>query len=172
MTDYSDAMNDVWTDFGRLFESDFASMNKRLNRMFEDLTNTPGVKTYGYTMYQGPDGIPHVQEFGNTTKDGGLIASTPFGMIAEPLTDVVIDNNVVRATAEIPGVKKEDIVLDGTPSSLTISVNTDRRRFSKTLALPCDVDIGSAKATYNNGILEVTPNPIRPMEHKTKITVE
>ena len=61
MTDYSDAMNDMWTDFGRLFESDFASMNKRLNRMFEDLTNTPGVKTYGYTMYQGPDGIPHVQ---------------------------------------------------------------------------------------------------------------
>ncbi len=172
MTDYNDAMDDMWNDFGRLFESGFNSMNKRLGRMFEDLANTPGMRTYGYTMYQGPDGIPHVQEFGNSSKEGGLAAAAPFGMIAEPLTDVVMDGDVVRATAEIPGVNKEDIVLDGTPSSLTISVNTERKKFSKTLAMPCDVDISSAKATYNNGILEVTVNPVKPAERKTRIPVE
>ena len=126
MTDYDDNMNDMWADFGRLFENDFEDMNRRLNRMFDSLKSAPGVKTYGYTMYQGPDGVPHYQEFGNTSGDRGLIGSTPFGMIAEPLTDVVEDNGVVRATAEIPGVDKKDIKLDGTANSLTISVDTPR----------------------------------------------
>lgn len=172
MTDYKDEIDEMWTDFSRLFGSGFESMNRRLNRMFEDFTNTPGVRTYGYTMYQGPDGIPHVKEFGNSVKELGLNAATPLGVVAEPLTDVVIDGDVVRATAEIPGVDKDDIVLDGTPTSLTISVDTDRRKFSKTLAMPCDVDVGSAKATYNNGILEVTLNPVKPAENKTRIAIE
>ncbi len=172
MTDYKDDIDMMWNEFSRLFGSGFESMNRRLNRMFEDLANAPGVRTYGYTMYQGPDGIPHVQEFGNSVKELGLNAATPLGAVAEPLTDVVVDGDVVRATAEIPGVAKEDIVLDGTPSSLTISVDTEKRKFSKTLAMPCDVDIGSAKATYNNGVLEVTFNPVKPAENKTRINIE
>ena len=172
MTDYDDNMKDMWADFGRLFENDFEDMNRRLNRMFDSLKSAPGVKTYGYTMYQGPDGVPHYQEFGNTSGDRGLIGSTPFGMIAEPLTDVVEDNGVVRATAEIPGVDKKDIKLDGTANSLTISVDTPKRKFTKTLAMPCDVDIASAKATYNNGILEVELKPVKPAEITRHIEVQ
>ncbi len=172
MTGNNDGMDDFWDGFDRLFASDFEAMNRRLNRMFEELQNTPGVKTYGYTMYQGPDGVPHYQEFGNTTGDRGVAGSTPFGMIAEPLTDVVEDNGVVRATAEIPGVDKKDIRLDGTPTSLTISVDTPKRKFSKTLSMPCDVDITSAKATYNNGILEVELKPIKPAEVSKHIEIQ
>lgn len=162
----------IWGDFDRFFTEDFEAMNRRLDRMFEDFLNTPGVKTYGYTMYQGPDGIPHVQEFGNTRGDGSLLAGSPAARLTEPLTDVEIDGNLVRATAEIPGVEKEDIILDGTPSSLTITVDTPRRKFTKTLAMPCDVNIDSAKAEYNNGILEVTLETAKPAENKTRIKIE
>lgn len=170
MTAFDDN-DDMWKDFGRLFESDFESMNRRLDRMFSDLRNTPGVKTYGYTMFQGPDGVPHVQEFGNTSANGSLLAGSPAEALAEPLTDVTQDGDVVRATAEIPGVRKEDVILEGTPSSLTISVDTPKRKFSKTLAMPCDVDVDSARATCNNGILEVTLRTAKPAEEKHRISV-
>ncbi len=157
----------VWDDFDRFFMSDFEAMNKRLSRMFADFMGTPGVKMYGYTMCRGPDGVPHVQEFGNTREGGALLTDRA----SDPLTDVTLDGEVVRAVAEIPGVAKEDIVLDGTPTSLTITVDTEKRKFSKTLAMPCEVDVSSAKATYNNGILEVALDTVRPAENRTRIDI-
>lgn len=177
MTDYDNNRNnndalDVWSDFDRFFADNFAQMNHRLDRMFDDFANTPGVRTYGYTMYQGPDGIPHVQEFGNSAGDQGLLAGSPAERIREPLTDVTQDGNQIRATAEIPGVNKSDIELDSSPTSLTITVDTPRHKFCKTLALPCDVDPDSAKAEYNNGILEVTMTALKPAEVKKRIKVQ
>lgn len=171
MTDYRDYMNDVWDDFGRLFENDFEVMNKKLSSMFSDFMNTPGVQTYGYTMYQGPDGVPHVREFGNTKAGKGLLAGSPAETYMEPICDVQQDGEVVRATFEIPGVAKEDVNLEGTPSSLTVTVDTEKRKFSKTVALPCDVDMDSAEATCNNGILEVTLKTVKPAETKKKISI-
>lgn len=162
----------IWGDFDKFFMEDFREMNRRVDKMFNDLRESPGVRTYGYTMYQGPDGVPHVREFGNSRGDLGMLAGTPSVKMSEPLTDVTLDGNIVRATAEIPGVEKSDIILDGSPSSLTITVDTPKRKFSKTLALPCDVDISSAKAEYNNGILEVSFQTLKPADAKTRITVE
>lgn len=139
----------IWDEF---FE-EFDSFNKRFETLFSDLTNNGGnIKTYGYTMFQGPDGIPHVHEYGNAVGEQTLISNN----IREPLTDVSVENDVVRVTAELPGVQKDDIQLEGKKNSLTISVDTTARKFRKTLALPCDVDPDTAKAEYNNGILEVT----------------
>lgn len=179
MTDSADRENDGWQswnegwdDFDRLFASDFEAMNRRLDRMFTDLAGKPGVRTYGYTMYRGPDGIPHVQEFGNSHGDQGLLVGSPAEKIREPLTDVSLDGDVVRATAEIPGIEKSDIQLDGSPTALTITVDTAHRQFCKTLPLPCAVDPDSAQAEYNNGILEVTLKAVHPAEAKKRIRIE
>ena len=54
--------DDIWND---LFGG-FDRMNRRIEDMFSQMDmNGSDVKTYGYTMYQGPDGVPHVREFGN-----------------------------------------------------------------------------------------------------------
>lgn len=144
--------DDIWND---LFGG-FDSMNRRIEDMFSQM-NMDGtdVKTYGYTMYQGPDGVPHVREFGNC---GSRLAPQAIDGVREPFTDVSLEGDVVRAVAEIPGIAKEDISLECTGSSLSIEVNTPGKQFSKTLALPCKVDVDSAKAEYNNGLLEVTMN--------------
>ena len=34
----------------------FDAMNRRFEALFSDLKNCENVKTYGYTMYRGPDG--------------------------------------------------------------------------------------------------------------------
>lgn len=138
--------DDLWSSlFG-----DFDSMQRRFEKMFSDLSDGNS-KTYGYTMYQGPDGIPHVREFGNAVNE----FSPRLGTSRDPFTDVTRNGDEVFVTVEIPGVRKEDIVLEGNGSSLKVSVDAESKRFDKTVALPCEVDEDSFSAEYNNGILEV-----------------
>lgn len=160
------AADDIWNDLFGGFES----LNRRIEDMFSQMDMTgPDVKTYGYTMYQGPDGVRHVREFGNS---GSRFAALTEGGSREPFTDVTEEDSVVRAVAEIPGVAKEDISLKCTRNSLTISVETPGRSFRKDLALPCEVDTGSARATYNNGLLEVTLDKVSQADAGTSIAIE
>ncbi|MCL2149193.1 MAG: Hsp20/alpha crystallin family protein [Methanomassiliicoccaceae archaeon] len=159
------ATDDGW---GGLLGGGFEEMAKRLERMFSDMESLRGgdVRTYGYTMYQGPDGVRRVREFGNAPGDPGAPHDA-----GEPLTDVSLEGGVVRAVVEIPGVSKEDIVLEATKGALSVSVDNGRKRFARTLALPCDVDPDSARAEYNNGILEVTLSPTVPPDAKKRIDI-
>lgn len=160
------AADDIWND---LFGG-FDSLNKRMEDMFSQMNLTgPGVQTYGYTMYQGPDGVKHVKEFGNT---GSRFNSLPAGDARDPFTDVTDEGDIVRAVAEIPGVAKEDISLSCTGSTLSISVNTPGKSFEKDLALPCEVDMDTAKAQYNNGLLEVVLNKKSPTKKGKTISIE
>jgi HSP20 family protein len=61
----------------------------------------------------------------------------------------------VKIVAEVPGVRKEDINLTMRDSKLVISVDTETRKYYKELEVSEDVDPEKAKATYNNGVLEV-----------------
>lgn len=134
----------------------FSKMNERFERMLKEFVNSgmPNVKTYGYTMYRGPDGVPQVREFG-TGFDEPAAAPLPEG-VRDPLTDVSVEGDTVRVVIELPGVDKQDIELETTAESMCVRVNTDARKFQKTVALTTAVDPETAKAEYNNGILEVT----------------
>ncbi len=158
--------DDIWDE---IFGEDFKNLNKRIEKMFSEMDNLdePGIKTYGYMMYQGPDGVPHFQEFGNAKEKYKLEAN-----IREPFSDVSSDDGKIRATLEIPGVQKEDIVLECTENSLSVKADNARKTFSKTLALPCKVDTKSARATYNNGILEVIFDACGNDSLKQKISID
>ena len=156
---------DIWNDLFGGFES----MNRRIEDLFSSMDmNGPDVKTYGYTMWQGPDGVKHVKEFGNSGSRMNAIG--PSGK--EPFTDVSEEKNVVRVVAEIPGVQKQDIDLSCNGNVLGIKVDTPSREFEKDLALPCDVDVSSAHAEYNNGLLEVTLNKVSPSVEGKKIDIQ
>ena len=144
--------NDSWEN---LFDG-FGKMNERFERMLKEFMNSgmPNVKTHGYTMYRGPDGVPHIREFGTALNEPAEIAPLPEG-VREPLTDVTVEGDNVRVVVELPGVDKKDIELEATSESICIRVNTDMRKFQKTVALTVAVDPETAKAEYNNGILEV-----------------
>jgi len=80
-----------------------------------------GPIVYGYSMTIGPDGKPHVQEFGNVKSSTGsssgsrgfsstrLRARPEITAEREPLADVNVTDNEVKVVLEMPGVKKEDI---------------------------------------------------------------
>ncbi len=159
------ATYDIWNDLFGGFES----LNRRIEDMFSSMDMSgPDVKTYGYTMWQGPDGVRHVKEFGNTGSRMGAIG--PSG-VKEPFTDVSEEDDVVRIVAEIPGVQKQDIGLTCNSNVLSIKVSTPGREFEKDLALPCDVDVDSARAEYNNGLLEVTVDKVSPSDRGKTITI-
>ena len=73
----------------------------------------------------------------------------------EPLVDIIEGKNKIKIVAEIPGVSKKDINLDINDRQLKISTNSEKK-YHKVINFSNYVDPSSAKAIYNNGILEIT----------------
>jgi len=126
-----------------------------LNSPFNQGRDFPGF-VWGFRMTTGPDGRPHIERFGNTPKKVGDSTFKPSNE-REPLVDVIEDNEVLRVIAEIPGVRKQDIDLSATDSSLLIQAESEdgRRKYYKELDLPCLILPDSASAKFKNGVLEV-----------------
>ncbi|MDG6228893.1 MAG: Hsp20/alpha crystallin family protein [Candidatus Thermoplasmatota archaeon] len=145
-----DFFNDFFDD--RLFD-DFRRMAEEMMRM---MSQTPPAKPFvhGYKLYVGPDGKPHLEDFGNKpvqSEEGQPSISEE----REPLTDVIDCGEAVSVTVEIPGVEKEDIDLNVTEDELEITVDTPQRKYHKIVNLPADVMPKTTKATYKNGVLDV-----------------
>ncbi len=152
-------------EMDRMFEDMFREIEElpkelQRERRLPDgsVIRTFGPVVYGYSMSIGPDGRPIIREFGNLRPSRfGLPKATKE---REPLVDVTSGDRVVQVVAEVPGVNKEDIELEGTEDTLTIRVDTEKRKYYKVVDLPEKVDPNSAKASYKNGVLEVTLNKL------------
>ncbi len=132
------------------FEKEIEQMNDLVNRMMQSMGKEPQV--YGFSMQVGPDGIPHVERFGNVL---------PVGKdrdVREPFTSSLIDEkkNEFNITAEMPGINKEEIELNATEKEVIIKAGSNERKYYKFIKTPVPVDPDSAAAKYNNGVLEVT----------------
>ncbi len=162
---------DIFDEFDRTFretEEMFERIFKNL-RTIEPKGDEPIV--YGFTATIGPDGVPHVRTFGNVDPMRGQLIEEG---IRKPYTDVVYDKDagVIRVTAELPGVEKENIKLKATENSLSISAEGEKRKFKNTIPFDVEIDPKSIKATFKNGILEVTiktKKPLKPEEYDIKI---
>lgn len=106
-------------------------------------------------MRVGPDGIPHVEEFGNFRGLGltGEKPTLPGGR--EPLVDVIESEDKIAVTVELPGIDKKDIELTTTEDTMTIKVDTPARKYYKEIELPAPVENEKAKASYQNGVLDI-----------------
>lgn len=117
---------------------------------------------YGYTMTMGPDGKPVVREFGNglPRQEWRLPMEAPQveAPQTEPLTQVDVDRDQmkVRVLVEMPGVTKESIKVNATENSVRISAHHENKDYDVEAPLNAKVDPASAKATYNNGVLDLS----------------
>jgi len=165
-----DDIEEAMRDIEEMMEKEFKDFTTRLpkdyvrERKLPDGSTTKewGPFVYGYSMTIGPDGKPHIREFGNVKPS---LKPEPFGLKRpsldikeerEPLVDVITTNNEVKVIAELPGVEKNDIKLHATESTLTISVETPQRKYYKEVELQASVNPKTAKTAYKNGVLEVT----------------
>jgi HSP20 family protein len=109
---------------------------------------------HGFKVQFGPDGKPHIEDFGNKqtrSPEGDIEVSDEI----EPLTDIIEEKDTVSITVEIPGVNRENIDLTATDDALEITVDSPKRRYHKIIDLPCHVKTKSTRATYKNGILDI-----------------
>jgi len=103
-----------------------------------------------------------------------------------PKVDIIDRDNDVVLKAEWPGVKKEDVDVSLNDSYVTIKGSTHAERkeekgdyyrseissgsFSRTMALPCEVDVDKCDASFKDGILELTmPKSAKSKKKSVKI---
>lgn len=146
---------------------------------FDDLFTTEGKEgqpyVRGFSIRMGPEGEPEIREFGNT--GGGFNEfegqGAPEAREQETLIDVMTDDEEVHIIADMPGVSKEDIDINTSKTSVKITAEGESRGYSEKVDLGCEVYTDSAKARYNNGVLEITLKRKEPSEEEeTKVDVE
>lgn len=103
-------------------------------------------------------------------------------MIRTPLLDVKDEGKNLKVTAELPGIKKENLDIDVTDNQLTLKgkMSSDKEQKNKkkgyyfrerssssyfrSVPLPSEVNADKARAEFNNGVLELT----LPKKHQKK----
>jgi HSP20 family protein len=104
-----------------------------------------------------------------------------------PSVDVIDREDEVVVRAEVPGFRKEDIDVSVSGTMLTLKGETKaeekeekgdyyrceitRGAFSRTLALPAEVDESKAKAQMKDGVLELTLPKVEKSRRR-RITIE
>lgn len=147
---FIDEFDNIWRRMSRQFMD--------IDDIFEDLKDTKNLQTfgpyyYGYTMTVGPDGKPVVKEFGNVKPQ-----MLPTSEVREPFVDVLVDDKerVLKIVAEMPGVEKKDIKILVEGRVVNLDAEHDQKKYHAKVPIRHKVDEDSVKATYANGILEVS----------------
>ncbi|WP_457549912.1 archaeal heat shock protein Hsp20 [Archaeoglobus sp.] len=159
--------------FGREFDfidEIFERMVRDIEELFRRFEKGEGeIKPIirGFSIRIGPDGKPEIKEFGTKPeiKETGVEER-------KPLIDVIETDEEVQVIAEMPGVSKDDIELNATEREIEIKAESENRRYYERVELPCEVIPDSAKARYNNGVLEVIFKKKHPEKKGKKIKVE
>ncbi len=157
-----DSLFDDFFDFGDV-DREFERMRQYMDRIMrravrgELSQEEHGPYVYGFSMRLGPDGKPQIEEFGNTKPSKRLEGDGQFEIAErEPLTDVLESEDSISITLEIPGVEKDDIELTVKEDKISINVDTPQHRYFKEVPMKVTVDPDTSKATYKNGVLDVT----------------
>ena len=147
--------------FDNQFEKDFRRLSDRFfawDDVFEnqsgDQVLTYGPYYYGYQMTVGPDGKPQVREWGNVRPNNVALDS----QIRTPNVDQIYDKEqkTLKLVAEMPGIEKKDIKVTVDGKLVHINAEHEKRKYEAKVPIQHKVDENSVKATYANGILEIS----------------
>lgn len=163
---------DIFDEFRRLEET--------MNRMFEEIWGVPpGRRSLIFPPSRSPllpSGERSLEKYLGSPAE-----------VRRPFIDIVETDKELVATAEMPGLEKGDIKINLTKDRLEISAETkseeekkekgyvykERRSgsFYRSISLSSSIDPDNAKASYNNGILEIKMTKTE-MKKKTPVKVE
>jgi HSP20 family protein len=134
-----------------------------------------GPFVYGYSMTIGPDGKPKIREFGNVKPStrgmsgGGRGTTRPeISGETEPLVDITTTDKEIKVVVEMPGISKNNIKINVYENTLEVRSDDPQRKYHKTIEVPSETDIETARSAYNNGILEITFNKKEQTKPKGK----
>ncbi|HIH90704.1 archaeal heat shock protein Hsp20 [Ignicoccus hospitalis] len=153
----------------RDIERELSMFEEELERVMEEAMRSGNVRVerfgpyvYGFSISIGPDGRPVIREFGNVRR--GLAGAEVKEEEFEPLVDVMEEDDKVTVVAELPGAEKDKIKVKVGEDYVEIRARNGKKYY-KRVALPTKVKPETAKARFNNGVLEIV---IEKKEKKKK----
>jgi HSP20 family protein len=142
---------DFFEDFGSEL---FDNLEEMIEALLEEMgESAPFV--YGFSIIHRPGEDPELREFGNVPECSSNEENLFTSETRDPLIDIFESEQLVHVLAEFPEVKKENLLLHATAKNLEIKV-LGSSEYSEDVELPSRVDPKSAKASYKNGVLEIT----------------
>lgn len=162
---------DLFDELLREIEEEFDRFEREFMRLgSEGEGKVYGPYVYGFRITIGPDGKPKIEEFGNVKNYKG---KPVISEEREPLVDVIEKDDEIRVIAEVPGVNKDQIkvrIVDN--NKVVIQAQGEDRKYYREVELPAEVDDKSAKATYNNGVLQVIMKKKQTQTSGTEVKIE
>lgn len=162
------------------FEKEFARMQGMIDKIMQDAMRHAASPqrgepfVYGFSMRVGPDGVPRLQPFGSTmgpTPVSSEGAAPGLTQGREPLSDIQETENEIAVTIELPGVEKKDVQLHVGEDAVTLKVEKGKR-YAARIRLPAKVVPSSAKATFKNGILDLTLQKQEAADPGHRVSIE
>ena len=136
-------------------EEIFDRLNRAMGMSLQNHGQRPFI--YGFSVTHRPGKSPEIREFGNIpTFEQIATGDRRYLDTRKPLIDILETDDKVHVIAELPGIEKENILLNATDLILDIETIDGNPKYSERVEMPVKVDPQSAKATYKNGVLEVT----------------
>jgi HSP20 family protein len=86
---------------------------------------------------------------------GGDVRMDETGFGTDAHFTVYEESDRLRVVGDLPGMGKDDIEIKCDGRRVTVVADTDRQSYEERIDLPARVDEHSARATFNNGVLEV-----------------
>ena len=62
----------------------------------------------------------------------------------------------VKVVVEMPGVSKDKIKVNAYDNTVEVRSEDSQRKYHRTIEIPLETDVETARSAYNNGILEIT----------------
>jgi HSP20 family protein len=98
---------------------------------------------------------------------GGVVNGYTSNTTQKPNMDIIEDEEYISVISDLPGVKKDDITIDLTESTLEITatfneepdgknfIRKERKygRVNRTISLPSKIKLNETSATFENGVL-------------------
>ena len=147
-----DGFDEIFEDFEHEMNTDLAKM---INKIESEGLDRSEPFIYGYSINIDENGKAEINEFGNIKADSD--ENLEVTESREPLVDLIDGKNSVTVVIEIPGVEKSDIKIEIKESKLLVST-TNSKNYYKEIPLESKIISSSARAKYNNGILEIIIN--------------
>ncbi len=147
---------------------EFSWTEREIGRMFDEFWDSPTKR-----------GIPAL-----TARVEGLPAQRETTGVGTPRVDLVDRNGFLILKSEIPGVKKKDMRVTVTDEEVSLSGKVEDTKeekkdgyyycervhssWERTVPLPVKIESNKAKATYKNGVLEITLPKSKEAKDKSK----
>ncbi|MGC8687349.1 MAG: Hsp20/alpha crystallin family protein [Candidatus Micrarchaeia archaeon] len=138
---------------------DMEKLNQYLNKVLSDMIeNNFDFKNvfegtpfkYGITIKFDASGMPLIEGAASQ-----MPQKTQMPANDEPLVDIIDKQGQLVLDVSLPGVSSNDIKIESTAKSVHVSASNVQRHYDKHIELPVSVNASTAKATFNNGTLEI-----------------